>query len=122
LRSEGILHHPAPTYSKDTYLIICLAIFPERKRRAPCGTRRPSSPSNQPQRFLAVAGNGVRSCFTQPFFPVLNFYFCKSQLANFLPMTESMVNVGQTARLPMLRVFRKIEPKETGCRLLPSCI
>jgi hypothetical protein len=33
-------------------------------------------------------------------------------------MTESMVNVGQTARLPMLRVFRKIEPKETGCRLL----
>jgi hypothetical protein len=78
----------------------------------------PSSPSNQPQRFLAVVGNGVRSCFTQPFFPILNFCFRKSQLANFLPMTESMVNVGQTARLPMLRVFRKIEPKETGCRLL----
>jgi hypothetical protein len=37
-------------------------------------------------------------------------------------MTESMVNVGQTARLPMLRVFWEIEPKETGCRLLLSRI
>jgi hypothetical protein len=120
LSSQSILHHHDPNISTVNLSHILLPIF--MKRRAPCGTRRPSSPSNQPQRFLAVVGNIIHNCFTQPFFPVLNFCFRKSQLANFLPMTESMVNVGQTARLPMLRVFRKIEPKETGCRLLLSRI
>jgi hypothetical protein len=31
----------------------------------------PSSPSNQPQRFLAGVGNVIRSCRTQPFSPIL---------------------------------------------------
>jgi hypothetical protein len=77
-------------------------------------------PSNQPRRFLAAVGKFVRSCLPQPFFPVSNLNFRKTQLANSLPVKESVVTDAQTARLTRVCVFWKIEPMEKGCRLLFS--
>jgi hypothetical protein len=45
-----------------------------------------------------------------------------TSISKLLANDGQQVNVGQTARLPMLRAFWKIELKETGCRLLLSRI
>jgi hypothetical protein len=111
--TTAITTHPQPTY---------FIWFGDRYEAAGTLRHPPHSPSNQPRRFLAADGKFVRSCLPQPFFRILNSCFRKNHLANSLPVTDGMVKVAQTARLPMLCAFWKIELKETGCRFLFSSI
>jgi hypothetical protein len=55
-------------------------------------------------------------------FPGSEFLFSQDSISKLLANDGQQVKVGQTAQLPMLRAFWKIELKETGCRLLLSRI
>jgi hypothetical protein len=116
-------HDPGFPTTTIFYLVQLLLLWLVDLHEA-AGTLRhpPHSPSNQPRRFPAATGKVVRSCFPRPFFQVLKYFFRKTHLANSLPVTANAVNVGQTARRPRLGAFGKIEPKESGCRLLLSRI
>jgi len=125
LRSQSIPRHHDPGFPTTILfnLVQAFLLWLVDLHEA-AGTLRhpPHSPSNQPRRFLTATGKVVRSCFSQPFFQVLKYFFRKTHLANSLPVTDSVVNVGQTARLPRLCAFLEIESKESGCRLLLSSI
>jgi hypothetical protein len=125
LRSQSIPRHHEPGFPTTILfnLVQPFLIWLVDLHEA-AGTLRhpPHSPSNQPRRFLAATGKVVRCCFPQPFFQGLKYFFRKTHLANSLPVTDSVVNVDQTARRPRLCAFGKIEPKESGCRLLLSRI
>jgi hypothetical protein len=111
---------PRSQHFQSKFISLSLAIF--LKRRAPCGTRRPLL-TQQPTTTISRCS---WKCYSQLLhainFSGSEFLFSQDHLANSLPVTNGTVNVGQTARLPMVCAFWKIKRKETGCRLLLNCI